>query len=136
MQLAILLVLILIAVLIAPWLIGVAIALAAAYGIYLVVAAVLAGTVLIIAVMWFQIAGGGRRKEKTRVNLTPEDQREQRRHIEAAIAARQAEQFHRNEHTARTMRVEIHDKKKACKFCQVEMAASASRCGNCGKSTT
>ena len=136
MQLAILLVLILIAVLIAPWLIGVAIALAAAYGIYLVVAAVLAGTVLIIAVMWFQIAGGGRRKEKTRVNLTPEHQREQRRHIEAAIVARQAEQLHRNEQTARSMHVEIDGEKKACKFCQVEMAAPASRCGNCGKSTT
>ena len=30
---------------------------------------------------------------------------------------------------------EIHGERKACKYCQVEMAASASRCGNCGKSS-
>lgn len=52
MQLAILIVLILISVLIAPWLIGVAVAAAAVYGVYLITAAALAGVVFVIAAIW------------------------------------------------------------------------------------
>ena len=95
MQLAILLVLILIAVLIAPWLIGVAIAAAALYGTYLVAAAVIASAAIVVAVAWVLITGNSRQEK-------PE---------------------------------EIHGERKACKYCQVEMAASASRCGSCGKSS-
>ena len=96
MQLAILIVLILIAVLIAPWLIGVAIAAAAIYGVYLVAAAALAGVAVVVAVAWALITESSRREK-------PE---------------------------------EIHGERKACKYCQVEMAASANQCSNCGKSST
>lgn len=96
MQLAILLVLILIAVLIAPWLIGVAIAAAAVYGVYLVAAAALAGIAFVVAVIWVLFTEKGR-KEK------PE---------------------------------EIHGERKACKYCQVEMAVSATHCKNCGQAST
>lgn len=96
MQLAILIVLILIAVLIAPWLIGVAIAAAAVYGVYLVAAAVLAGVAFVIAIIWVLITDKGRREK-------PE---------------------------------EILGERKACKCCQVEMAASATQCKNCGQAST
>lgn len=56
MHLAILLVLILIAVLIAPWLIGVAIAAAAIYGVYLVIAAAFAAVAIVIGVIWALIS--------------------------------------------------------------------------------
>lgn len=62
MQLAIFIVLILIAVLIAPWLIGVAVAAAAAYGIYLITAAALTGVVFVIAVIWLLATVKSRRE--------------------------------------------------------------------------
>jgi ribosomal protein L40E len=95
MQLAILLVLILIAVLIAPWLIGVVIAAAAVYGVYLVAAFAIAGIAIVVVVIWALITEKNR-KEK------PE---------------------------------EIHGERKACMYCQAEMAASATRCKNCGESS-
>lgn len=100
MQVAILIVLVLIAVIIAPWLIGVAIAAVAVYGIYLVAAAALAGVAFVIAfviaVVWVLATEKGRRER-------PE---------------------------------EIQGERKACKYCQVEMAASAIRCKNCGQAST
>lgn len=96
MQVAILIILILIAVLIAPWLIGVAFAAAAIYGVYLVAAAAIAGVATVVAVIWFLISGYPRQEK-------PE---------------------------------EIHGERKACMYCQIEMAASASQCSNCGKPST
>ena len=96
MQVAILIVLVLIAVIIAPWLIGVAITAVAVYGIYLVAAAALAGVAFVIAVVWVLATEKGRREK-------PE---------------------------------EIQGERKACKYCQVEMAASAIRCKNCGQAST
>lgn len=93
MQLAILLVLLFIAVVIAPWLVGVAIAAAAIYGIYIVTAAALAVVGFIVAFVWV-ILSNKNKKDK------PE---------------------------------EIHGERRACKFCQVEMASSATRCKNCGQ---
>ena len=95
MRLAILLVLILIAVLIAPWLIGVAIAAVAVYGAYLVGAAALAGVAFVIVVIWVLITEKGRSEK-------PE---------------------------------EIHGERKACKYCQVEMATSAAHCKNCNQAS-
>lgn len=48
MQLAILVVLVIIAVILAPWLVGVAVALAAAYGLWLVAAAVLTFVAMLV----------------------------------------------------------------------------------------
>jgi len=92
MQLAILLALVLIAVLIAPWLIGVTVAAAVVYGVYLVTAAALSVLALVVAVVWALIT---EKKRKDR----PE---------------------------------EIHGERKACKYCQAEMAATATKCKNCG----
>lgn len=94
MQLAILLLVILIAVLVAPWLIGVAAATVAIYGIYLVAAVMFAGIATIAALIWF-LATDTNKKEKVE---------------------------------------EIHGKRKICKYCQVEMASSATYCKNCGES--
>lgn len=96
MQLAILIVLILIAVLIAPWLIGVAIAATAIYGVYLVAVASIAGVAMVVAVIWVLVSG----------------------------------------HTRQEKPEEILGERKSCKYCQVEMAASASRCKNCGEVST
>jgi hypothetical protein len=52
MQVAILAVLILIAVILAPWLIGVVVALAAAYGVYIVALGVLAAVALPLIWLW------------------------------------------------------------------------------------
>lgn len=52
-QILILATLAIIAVILAPWLIGVAVALAALYGIYVVIAGALAGLILITALIWF-----------------------------------------------------------------------------------
>lgn len=68
MQLAILIVLILIAVLIAPWLIGVAIAAAAIYGVYLVAAATLAGMAVVVAVAWVLITEKSRQEEPEEIS--------------------------------------------------------------------
>jgi membrane protein implicated in regulation of membrane protease activity len=68
MQVAILIVLILIAVLIAPWLIGVAIAAAAAYGIYLTAAAALTGVAFVVAVIWVLATSRGRRDKPEEIH--------------------------------------------------------------------
>ncbi|OCW98107.1 hypothetical protein [Alishewanella sp. HH-ZS] len=96
MQLAILIVLILIAVVIAPWSIGVVIAAAAIYGVYLVAATVLAGVVFIIVAIWMFFT------QKAKCEK-PE---------------------------------EIHGERKACKYCQAEIAASTTYCKNCGQANT
>lgn len=68
MQLAILLVLILIAVLIAPWLIGVAVAVIAVYGIYIVGAAALAGVAFVLVVIWVLITDKGRSEKPEEIH--------------------------------------------------------------------
>lgn len=136
-RVAILVVLVIIAIVIAPWLIAVAAVLAAAYGIYLVIAAALAVAVLVIAVTWVQITGKARQvKIPEAKEQTPEQKQEQHRRIEAAISARNAKQKQRHEQTAKTTRTEIQGERKVCKFCQVEIAASVSHCNNCGNSST
>lgn len=73
MQVAILVVLIIIAVVLAPWLIGVVVALAALYGAWLVVAGVASAVLLIVAVLFF-IGGNAvfgalmRDSSKSRIN--------------------------------------------------------------------
>lgn len=65
---AILIVLILIAVLIAPWLIGVAVAAVAVYGIYLTAVAVLAGLAFVIAVAWVLVTEKSRRDKPEEIH--------------------------------------------------------------------
>lgn len=99
MQLAILLVLILIAVLIAPWLLGVIAIAVSLYGTYIVIGAVITAAVLIATLVWFFFTSAleGRRREKPEI---------------------------------------IIGERKACRVCQSEMAASATKCQNCNQTET
>lgn len=69
MQLAILLILILITVLIAPWLLGVIAIAASLYGVYLVAAAVITAIAFIVAIIWFFFTGsfGDKRESKPEI---------------------------------------------------------------------
>ena len=74
MHIAILVVLIIIAVILAPWLIGVAIGLAALYGIWLVVAGAAGVVIFLGAVIYVGLTGAGVSKRQTcpscQANLT------------------------------------------------------------------
>lgn len=91
-QIAILCVLVVIAVLLAPWLLAVIATAVALYGIYLVAAAAVFAVVFVVALMWFLFTGSRRRDAPQHIN----------------------------------------GDRKACRQCQVEIAATARRCSNCG----
>ncbi|KPY29756.1 hypothetical protein [Pseudomonas syringae] len=73
MQLAILVVLILIAVILAPWLIGVIALAAAAYGVWLIVAAA-AGVIAIAVVLLVVAVRGGLRPSASKLSARMEEQ--------------------------------------------------------------
>lgn len=60
-QILILAVLVIIALLLAPWLIGVALAAVALYGIYVVIAAAITGLILTIGFVWFLLTSINRK---------------------------------------------------------------------------
>ena len=152
-HIAILVVLIIIALVIAPWLIGVAAAvvvtMAAAYGVYIFVVVALAGAVLALIGIWYLFKWLTRKNtplaERGRQYSTPEYRMEQSRSIDASLrqqdlartatrSVQVAAEYDRRQDLARTNNVEIHGERSACKSCQVEIAVGGTYCPSCSNS--
>ena len=120
MHIAILIVLIIIAFVIAPWLFGLAvavvIALAAVYGVYIFVVVALAISVLALIGIWYLFKWLAYRKtplaERGRQYSTPEHRANQLRSIEESLLRqdqlRSIEDSLRRQDLARTSNAEIH----------------------------
>ncbi|GGU84403.1 hypothetical protein GCM10009504_45950 [Pseudomonas laurentiana] len=125
MQLAILLVLILIAILIAPWLIGVIVALAALYGTWVVMSAIAVGVVVIVGTI--VVLAIEKFREKTRV-----------RAIDLQIA--EVNRAHRERMDSAPVEAPINEKAankavrtKLCTSCEGDVPIGSLYCPCCGK---
>lgn len=125
MQLAILLVLILIAILIAPWLIGVIVALAALYGVWLVVGAVTVGVIAMAGMAVILILDKARKTASSRS-------------IDLQIA--EANRAHRERMESASVEAPVLEKKvnkavrtKPCPSCEGNVPVGSLYCPSCGK---
>jgi len=152
-HIAILVVLIIIALVIAPWLIGVAVAvvvtLAAAYGVYVFVVVALAGSVLALIGIWYLFKWLTHKNtplaERGPQYSTPEHRMNQLRSIEdslrqqdlartATVSGQGAAGHDRRKELARSANVEIYGERVACKSCQVEIYTGGTYCPSCSNS--
>lgn len=125
MQLAILLVLILIAILIAPWLIGVIVALAALYGVWVVVGAITVGAVVIVGTTLVLALEKLRKKSSSRT-------------IDLQIA--EANRAHREKMESAPVEAPIIEKAvnkavrtRLCPSCEGSVPIGSLYCPSCGK---
>ncbi|WP_060495450.1 hypothetical protein [Pseudomonas sp. GTC 16482] len=125
MQLAILLVLILIAILIAPWLVGVIVTLAALYGAWVVIGAITVGVVVIVGTI--VVLAIEKLRGKTRV-----------RAIDLQIA--EVNRAHRERMDSAPVEAPINEKAankavrtKLCPSCEGDVPIGSLYCPCCGK---
>ncbi|MCE0757102.1 hypothetical protein LU683_29920 [Pseudomonas asiatica] len=125
MQLAILLVLILIAILIAPWLIGVIVALAALYGVWVVVGAITVGAVVIVGTTLVLVLEKLRKKSSSRtIDLQI---------AEANRAYRERMESSPVEAPALEKKVSKAVRTKPCPSCEGNVPVGSLYCPSCGK---
>ena len=131
MQLAILLVLILIAVILAPWLLGLIAVGIAAYGLWLIISLAVAAvfTILVVGVI---LMSGSKRSMSSKTEQIISEVNEQYREKEAAerAAARAASEIGQAE-IERVKKVRVVE----CPNCSATIAKHSLYCPQCGKST-
>jgi membrane protein implicated in regulation of membrane protease activity len=132
MQLAILLVLILIAVILAPWLLTVIAALIAAYGLWLIIAAALSLTLVVVVLLVYSFKNVffPKRDVSSRIEQQIAEVNIQNRAKEAAKRA-----LNKQETMIRQAELERVSKKRmvACKKCEASIERHSMYCPKCGK---
>lgn len=133
MQLAILLVLILIAVILAPWLLGVIAALVVAYGLWLVIAGVISLSVVALFLLVYGLKQGFFPKPavSSAIELKIAEANDQYRAKEAEKRA-----VNKQENLVREAeRVRVREKRMTtCKKCEASIEKHSMYCPKCGKS--